>query len=82
MSGTPMRHPVSNFASDFFGVGVTCNNRTALIVVFKWLSFTGSLTLENPFFFLMYGKDGENQTRDLTVPNLASCLRRHCEEVD
>ena len=77
-----MRHPVSNFASDFFGVGVTCNNRTALIVVFKWFEFYRFLNIRKSFFFLMYGKDGENQTRDLTVPNLASCLRRHCEEVD
>ena len=28
--------------SDFFGVGGTCNDRTALIVFFKWLSFAGS----------------------------------------
>ena len=64
-----------------FGIGVTCNDRIALlIVVFKWLSFTGSWTWENPFFF--YGKDGEDRTRDLTVHNLTSCLRRHCEEVD
>ena len=36
--------PVSNFTSDFFGVGVTCYDRITLIVVFiyKWLSFAGS----------------------------------------
>ena len=33
-------------------------------------------------FFAFYGKDGEDRTRDLTVHNLTSCLRRHCEEVD
>ena len=36
-----------------------------------------------PFVFSFYGKDGEDRTRDLTVHNLTSCLRRHCrEEVD
>ena len=29
-----------------------------------------------------YEKDGEDQTRDLTVHNITSCRRRHCEEVD
>ena len=54
----------------------------ALIVVFKWLSFTGFEHEKIPFFFLFSGKDGENRTSNLTVHNLTSCLRRHCEEVD
>ena len=33
-------------------------------------------------FLPFYGKDGEDRTRDLTVHNLTSCRRRHCEEVD
>ena len=37
-----MRYPVSNFASDIFDIGVTCNDRTALMLVFKQLSFAGS----------------------------------------
>ena len=52
-----MRHPVSNFASDFFGVGVTCNNRTALIVVFKWFEFYRFLNMNEKIpFFLFTGK--------------------------
>ena len=40
----PDERPMSvpNFTSDFFGIGVTFNDSIALIVVFKWLSFTGS----------------------------------------
>ena len=34
------------------------------------------------FFSSFSGKDGENRTSDLTVHNLTSCRRRHCEEVD
>ena len=34
------------------------------------------------FFHSFCGKDGGDQTRHLTVHNLISCLRRHCEEVD
>ena len=62
MSGTPMRYPVSNFTSDFFGIGVTCNDRIVLIVVFKWLSFTGfEWTWENPIlFFLRERRWGSN----------------------
>ena len=43
MSGTPMIYPASNLVTgaDFFGIGVTCNDPIiALIVVFKWLSFS------------------------------------------
>ena len=35
---------VSNFASDLFRIGMTRNDRISLIVVFKWLSVTGSST--------------------------------------
>ena len=72
----PCQYPMRRF-----GIGVTCNDCIALIVVFKWWSFTGSRTREYPFFFF-YGKDGEDRTRDLTVHNLTSCRRRHCEDVD
>ena len=37
--------------------------------------------MRRSFFFSFYGKDGEDRTRDLTVHNLTSCLRRHFEEV-
>ena len=80
MSGTPMSVPCQ-YPMRLFGIGVTCNDRIALIVFSKWLSFTGSWTWEHPFF-TFYGKDGEDRTRGLTVHNLTSCLRPHCEEVD
>ena len=32
--------------------------------------------------FSFCGKDGEGRTRDLTLHNLTSCLRRRCEDVD
>ena len=55
----------------------------ALIVVFQVVRVLQVLEREKiPFFFLFSGKDGENRTSDLTVHNLTSCLRRHCEEVD
>ena len=56
----------------------------ALIVVIKCLSFfLQVLEREKILFFLLFsGKDGENRTSDLTVHNVTSCLRRHCEEVD
>ena len=84
MSGTPMRYPVSNFTSDFFGIGATRNDRIALIVVFKWVSLTGSWNIrKSPLFFAFCGKDGEDRTRDFTaVHNPTSCLRRHCDQVD
>ena len=37
---------------------------------------------EKIFFFSFYGKEGEDRTGEVTVHNIASCLRRHCEEVD
>ena len=82
MSGTPMSVPCQ-YPMRLFGIGVTCNGRIALIV-FKWLSFTGSWTSENPLFFFPFtgGKTVKDRTRRLTVHNLTSCLRRHCEEVD
>ena len=60
-----MKYPASNFTSDFYGIGVTCNDRIALIVV-KWLSFTDSSFYEK-----------EDRTRGLTVHYLTPCLRRH-----
>ena len=45
------------------------------------LSFTGS-SMKKSLFFSFYGKDGEDRTRDLTVYNLKSSLRRHCKEED
>ena len=82
MSGTRMRYPVSNFNSDFFGVGVTCNEWSYCShrCFIKWSCFAGSWTWAKPFFF--FWKNGEDRTRDLTVHNLTFCLRRHCEEVD
>ena len=65
-----------------FGIGMTCNDRIALIVVLKWLSFLQVLEHEKIRFLFFYGQDGEDRTRDLTVPHLTSCLLRHCEEVD
>ena len=47
----------------------------------RGLSFTGSWRWGNPLLYF-YEKDGEDQTRDLTVHNITSCRRRHCEEVD
>ena len=55
----------------------------ALIVVCQVVEFLQVLEREKiPFLFSLPGKDGENRTGDLTVHNLTSCLRRHCEEVD
>ena len=54
----------------------------ALIVVFKWFELYRFLNVINPFFSSFSRKDGENGTSDLTVHNLTSCRRRHCEEVD
>ena len=46
------------------------------------LSFTGSWTWENPFFFPFTGKTVRFEPATSTIHNLTSCLRRHCEEVD
>ena len=53
MSRTPSRYPVFNA---IFGIGVTVNDRIALIVVFKWLCFTGSWNMRKSLFFLFTGK--------------------------
>ena len=42
MSGTPMSVPCQ-YPMRLFGLGMTCNDRIALIVVLiKWFSFAGS----------------------------------------
>ena len=51
MSGTPMRYPVSSFTSNFFGIGVTCNDHIAPIAVFKWLEFYRFLNIRKSLFF-------------------------------
>ena len=66
MSSTPMRFTVSNFTSDFFGIGVTGNDRIAIIVFFRVVEFYRFLNDKIPFFSFC-GKDGEDRTRDLTV---------------
>ena len=33
MSGIPMRYPVSNFTSHFFGIGGTSNDRVVALIV-------------------------------------------------
>ena len=68
MSETSMSVPCP-YPMRLFGIGVTCNDRIALIVVFKWLSLTGLKREKIPFSSSFYGKDGENRTRDLTVHN-------------
>ena len=69
---------VSNFASDLFGIGVTRNDRTSLIVVFKWLSFTGSSTWDYPFFllFLRERRRGSN-----TRPHLFTYSYHVCDAI-
>ena len=42
-----------------FGIGVTCNDRVALIVVFKWLSFYRLLNMRKSLFILFTGKTGK-----------------------
>ena len=37
-----VKNPDERPMSVLVGVGVTCNDRIALVVVFRWLSFTGS----------------------------------------
>ena len=72
----PCHYPVR-----LFGIGMTCNNRIALIVVLSG-SVLQVLERDKIPFFYFFGKDGEDRTRDLTVHNLTSCLQRHCQEVD
>ena len=67
----PIFPPTFRYWSDF-----------AMIVLLSSLSFTGSWTWDTSLFSYFYGKDGEDRTRDLTVHNLTSCLRRHCEEIN
>ena len=77
-----MRYPVSSFASDFSVLDWLCNDRIALTVVLsKWVLQVFEHEII-PFFHSFCGKDGGDPTRDLTVHNFTSCLRRHCEEVD
>ena len=82
MSGTPMRYQVPSIQCDF-----SVLEWLAMIVLLSSLFSSGWVlqVLEHekiPSFFFFDGKDGEDRTRDLTVHNLTSCRRRHCEEVD
>ena len=63
-----VRNPdeIPSIQMQLFVIGVTCNDRIALIAVFKWLSLQ-VLEREKIPFFSFYGKDGEDRTRDLTV---------------
>ena len=65
----------------FFGIGVTCNNRIALIVDLSgW--FLQVVERETIPFYLFLREDGDYRTRDLTGHNLTFFLWRHGEEVN
>ena len=70
---------VSNFTSDFSILEWLGNDRIASSL-FDVGEFYRFLNMRYSIFSL-YGKDGEDRTGDLTVHNLTSCRRRHCEGV-
>ena len=55
MSGTPMSVPCQ-YPMRLFGIGVTCSDRIALIVVFKWFEFYRFFLEHEKIPFFLTGK--------------------------